>query len=109
MKSVVRDLCDKLMQFVGNNHPLSSFFVNAVVLYIAEEAHKRNTSFTQKTAMELNKRIVNDLNAETRDVLLNSFFNEMRYPNSHTHFFSCTILYFFADQTKDIITEQITR
>ena len=95
VKIFARDLFNKLVQWVGNNHLIRSFCVNAVALYIAEEAHRPNDSFTPKTAMALTSEY--------------PYFNEMQYPNSHIHFSSCTILYFFADHTKDIITEQITR
>jgi len=33
----------------------------------------------------------------------------LRYPNSHTHYFSCTMLYLFAEANAEAIQEQITR
>lgn len=33
----------------------------------------------------------------------------MRYPNSNTHYFSCTLLYLFAESNTEAIQEQITR
>ena len=38
-----------------------------------------------------------------------TFFFQLRYPNSHTHYFSCTLLYLFAEANQEAIQEQITR
>ena len=35
--------------------------------------------------------------------------NQLRYPNSHTHYFSCVLLCLFADAESEIVQEQITR
>merc|ERR1712210_6413 len=35
--------------------------------------------------------------------------NQLRYPNSHTHYFSCCLLYLFAEANTEAIQEQITR
>ncbi|VVC86298.1 unnamed protein product [Leptidea sinapis] len=34
---------------------------------------------------------------------------QLRYPNSHTHYFSCCLLYLFAEANSEAIQEQITR
>ena len=45
-----------------------------------------------------------------RYLLLNAMANQLRYPNRHTHYFSCTILNLFLEEPgTDIIQEQITR
>jgi hypothetical protein len=38
-----------------------------------------------------------------------AFKFQLRYPNSHTHYFSCTLLYLFAEANQEAIQEQITR
>lgn len=35
--------------------------------------------------------------------------NQLRYPNSHTYYFSYTILYLFSEQSKEQVKEQISR
>lgn len=40
---------------------------------------------------------------------MNAIANQLRYPNSHTHYFSCTMLYLFAEANTEAIQEQITR
>jgi CCR4-NOT transcription complex subunit 1 len=42
-------------------------------------------------------------------LFLNAIANQLRYPNSHTHYFSCTLLYLFAEANTEAIQEQITR
>lgn len=44
-----------------------------------------------------------------RYLFLNAIANQLRYPNSHTHYFSCTMLYLFAEANAEAIQEQITR
>lgn len=44
-----------------------------------------------------------------RYLFLNAIANQLRFPNSHTHYFSCTILYLFAEANSEAIQEQITR
>jgi CCR4-NOT transcription complex subunit 1 len=33
----------------------------------------------------------------------------LRYPNTHTHYFSCALLTLFAEAQQEIVQEQITR
>lgn len=44
-----------------------------------------------------------------RYVFLSAIANQLRYPNSHTHYFSCVLLYLFAESEQEAIKEQITR
>ena len=50
-----------------------------------------------------------DLDTEVRYLFLNAFANQMRFPNTNTHYFSCTLLYLFAESNTEAIQEQITR
>jgi CCR4-NOT transcription complex subunit 1 len=76
--------------------------------------------------MDIYQKLVIDLDAEGkifsplkthiclgRYLLLNALANQLRYPNNHTHFFSCVLLYLFAEvhleHDQEIIQEQITR
>ena len=42
-----------------------------------------------------------------RYLFLNCIANQLRYPNSHTHYFSCTLLYLFAEANTEAIQEQV--
>ena len=44
-----------------------------------------------------------------RYLLLNAVANQLRYPNSHTHYFSCCLLALFSETNTEAIQEQITR
>lgn len=45
----------------------------------------------------------------SRYLFLNAIANQLRYPNSHTHYFSCCLLYLFAEANSEAVQEQITR
>merc|ERR1712065_134485 len=49
------------------------------------------------------------MGTEGRYLLLNAIANQLRYPNNHTHYFSCVLLYLFAEATSEYIQEQVTR
>lgn len=53
--------------------------------------------------------LARELDVEGRYHLFGAMANHLRYPNSHTHFFSTLLLYLFATTELEIIQEQITR
>jgi len=59
--------------------------------------------------MDVLQRLAADLNAEARYLLLNAIANQLRYPNNHTHYFSCVLLYLFSETHDERVQEQITR
>ncbi|KAI4996557.1 hypothetical protein ZWY2020_051477 [Hordeum vulgare] len=103
--------------------------MNSLVLYIGIQAvqqlqvNKANASaasgqqinhstmdiFQIETATEFFKYLVTNLDTEGRYLFLNAIANQLRYPNSHTHYFSFIILYLFAEATQEHIQEQVTR
>lgn len=48
-------------------------------------------------AMDIFQRMANDLDTEGRYLFLNALANQLRYPNNHTHYFSCVLLFLFAE------------
>lgn len=54
------------------------------------------------------KKIILNLNNDTRWCFLNCLVNELRYINSYTYFYSWIVLYLFSD-IDESIQEQITR
>jgi CCR4-NOT transcription complex subunit 1 len=54
-------------------------------------------------------RLLNDFDNEGRYYVLSGIANQLRFPNSHTHYFSCLLFQLFADSQAKIIKEQITR
>jgi CCR4-NOT transcription complex subunit 1 len=89
-----------------------SFFpsINSLVVYVgAQGIAYLNKSITHSPAMDVFQALVNKLDAEGRYLLVNAIANQLRYPNNHTHYFSCILLFLFAEAQSDFVKEQITR
>ncbi|XP_076264687.1 CCR4-NOT transcription complex subunit 1 isoform X3 [Rhynchophorus ferrugineus] len=92
--------------------------MNALVLYVGTQAiaYIRNKGLTPSMStiahsahMDIFQNLTVDLDTEGRYLFFNAMANQLRYPNSHTHYFSCTFLYLFAEANTEVIQEQITR
>jgi hypothetical protein len=59
-------------------------------------------SFQIETATELFRNLIMTMDTEGRYLVLNAIANQLRYPNSHTHYFSFIILYLFAEASQVI-------
>ena len=59
--------------------------------------------------MDIFLRLAADLDKEGRYHLFTAIANQLRYPNNHTHYFSCVLLYLFAEAGSEVVQEQITR
>ncbi|KAF9185667.1 hypothetical protein BGZ51_002497 [Haplosporangium sp. Z 767] len=59
--------------------------------------------------MDIFQKLLTELDSEGRYLFLSSIANQLRYPNSHTHYFSRVLLYLFYEATQESIKEQITR
>jgi CCR4-NOT transcription complex subunit 1 len=60
-------------------------------------------------AMELFASLLRDLDSEGRYLLVNALANHLRYPNAHTHYFSCVVLGLFEGAGSEVAQEQVTR
>ncbi|KAJ8302562.1 hypothetical protein KUTeg_018958 [Tegillarca granosa] len=92
--------------------------MNALVLYVGTQAiqfiHSKGLTPSMSTIshsahMDIFQNLGVDLDTEGRYLFLTAIANQLRYPNSHTHYFSCTLLYLFAEANTEAIQEQITR
>lgn len=90
--------------------------LNALVLYVGQSAissiQPRPISLTTiagTTQMDVFQHLATKLDTEGRYLFLNAIANQLRYPNSHTHYFSSALLYLFAVAPSEQIQEQITR
>ncbi|XP_054784760.1 uncharacterized protein LOC129291440 isoform X2 [Prosopis cineraria] len=99
--------------------------INSLVLYVGMQAiqqlqgrtpHAQSAAgafplsvFSVDAALEIFKALIADLDTEGRYLFLNAIANQLRYPNTHTHYFSFILLYLFAESNQEIIQEQITR
>ena len=91
--------------------------INALVLHVGIQAISQlqnkssqvPPSMTHSAPMDIFQHLASDLDTEGRYLFLNAIANQLRYPNNHTHYFSCVLLYLFAEATQEVIQEQITR
>lgn len=60
-------------------------------------------------AMDIFKKLATDLDTEGCYLFLNALANQLRFPNSHTHYFSNVIFMLFLEAPHRGVQEQITR
>jgi CCR4-NOT transcription complex subunit 1 len=92
--------------------------LNALVLYVGTQAiqsiQTKGLSPSMATIghssyMDIFQSLAVNLDTEGRYLFINAIANQLRYPNSHTHYFSCVLLCLFAEANSEAIQEQITR
>lgn len=87
--------------------------VNALVLYAGQHALARSAPGSSPVvngpSTELLQALTRELDAEGQYHLFNAITNQLRYPNSHTHFYSCVLLFLFRSAPGEGLKEQITR
>lgn len=96
--------------------------INSLVMYIGgkgivklQQAKNQNPKTTTADGvkdtpyMDVFVALVKLLDGEGRYYLLNAIVNQLRYPNNHTHYFSCVLLSLFLHADESIVKEQITR
>jgi len=85
--------------------------VNSLVLYVGIHALARQSSqisLSHTPEMEVLQKLMN-FDDKGRYICLNAIANQLRYPSSHTHYFSCVMLYLFSESKNVAVKEQITR
>lgn len=98
---------------------VDSAYLHALVLYIGESAissasPKGNLAFNKDSIQALLlSKFAKELQPEARYHFLSSIANQLRYPNSHTHYFSYALLHLFGtdltDQQESDVRQPITR
>merc|ERR1712226_6834 len=68
-----------------------------------------DTPIVESPAMDIYRHLANELNAEGRYLLFNAIANQLRYPNSHTHYYRQVSLALFHSTINEFVKEQITR
>jgi len=88
--------------------------VNSLVLYVGMRAIKRlhNSqiahSLAQTPEMEIIQKLM-ELDDRGRYTSLNAIANQLRYPSSHTHYYSCVMLFLFSESKDEGVKEQVSR
>ena len=86
--------------------------VNSLVLYVGIHALARlqnaQISLSRTPEMEVLQKLM-EFDDHGRYICLNAIANQLRYPSSHTHYFSCVMLFVFSESKNVAIKEQVTR
>ncbi|KAI9257630.1 CCR4-Not complex component, Not1-domain-containing protein [Sporodiniella umbellata] len=105
--SFLTSLPSKLLSVQDTKYNTS--VIHAVVFYTGAAGIAEGIPVNQGPPLQLFQHLLSELDTEGRYLFLSAIANQLRYPNSHTHYFSCVILFMFAESSKEIIKEQITR
>ncbi|KAI9929149.1 hypothetical protein MW887_001553 [Aspergillus wentii] len=123
----VQQICEAVYNSAGKETGLfyapinvNVVLLNALVLYVGQgavsaSASKGNTraAFDNSPHSALLERLAKALRPEARYYLLSAMANQLRYPNSHTYFFSFATLRLFgvdySEQDESDIRQQIIR
>jgi CCR4-NOT transcription complex subunit 1 len=102
-----------ILKTTGEDESYNVKAINSIVLYIgtraiAEVAYQRG-ELSPLVPMEIFRYLTFNFDNEGRYILFNAIANQLRYPNNHTYYFSCVLLFLFAEASQEIIQEQITR
>ena len=88
--------------------------VNSLVLYVGMKglARLQNDEIASSLGCTPEMEVFQELmkcDDHGRYISLNAVANQLRYPSSHTHYFSCVMLYLFNEAKDEGIKEQVTR
>ncbi len=82
--------------FRENNLPFNDFCS-------AKNQNPTTTNIVHNAYMDILQNLAVDLDNEGRYLFLNAIANQLRYPNIHTHYFSCALLYLFDEANTEAI------
>ena len=87
--------------------------INSFVLYVGIQAIGRLQnaeihSLANTPELEILQKLM-ELDDHGRYISLNAIANQLRYPSSHTHYFSCVMLFVFSESKSVAVKEQVTR
>jgi len=86
--------------------------ITSLVVYLGSLAivqAQNKLPMATSPAMDIFKQLMVTLDAEGRYIVFNTMANQLRYPNSHTNYFSFVMLNLFQEAENEFVQEQITR
>ncbi|KAF9939083.1 hypothetical protein BGZ65_011619, partial [Modicella reniformis] len=92
-----------------NNNNSSSNDKSSSSPQTSASSSSSSSPIAQTASMDIFQKLLTELDSEGRYLFLSAIANQLRYPNSHTHYFSRVLLYLFFEATQEAIKEQITR
>jgi len=104
----VQDLLPKL--YKDGKNEIDTPRVHSLVLYVGMQAISRlqNSQIAHTPEIEVLQKLM-EFDEKGRYISLNAIANNLRYPSSHTHYFSCVMLFLFSEAKDDGVKEQVTR
>ncbi|KAI9030682.1 CCR4-Not complex component, Not1-domain-containing protein [Phycomyces nitens] len=114
---VERYVCEEEELRVFGNHVLKTLktddgydlnLLAAFVLYLGSQTALEECGIAENPSVCAYKFLLSKMSPKGTYYLLNSLVDHLRYPNSHTYFFSTALLHLFEEQP-EMIKEQITR
>ena len=103
-------LANILASSAGN---YSAPLFTALIVYIGSQAivqqQQSKIPLQSSAAMDIFRALLTILDSEGKYLTINTMVNQLRFPNSHTHYFSCVLLMLFQDSEGESLQEQITR
>jgi len=97
---------------IQSNGAVNVPLLNSIVAYVGTHgaSHLQNkVNLSTSPSMDIYRSLVSALDAEGRYYMFNAMANQLRFPNSHTHYFSYVLLSLFVDSEREFLQEQITR
>lgn len=98
--------------FIKGTTEVDARKANSLVLYVGAHALTRlqssQISLSRTPDIELFQKLM-ELDDRGRYTCLNAIANQLRFPSSHTHYFSCVMLYLFSESKSVAVKEQVTR
>lgn len=76
---------------------LLKHFLNLFLYFRSKSQIPNKTTVAHSAHMDIFQNLAVDSDNECRYLFLNAIANQLRYPNSHTHYFSCALLYLFGE------------
>ena len=117
--NVIQGSSNKESGIFDDSTKVDPTILHALVLYIGQSAisnvgQKGGPSFNSNSPQAaLMDKLAKEFHPEARYYFLSAIANQLRYPNSHTHYFSYALLHLFgsdhADQQESDVRQQITR
>lgn len=109
-KSVGRHIMKHLMLGQQQHQRLDNRKLQQLIFYVGSHTALDTTkSLSENPAIQIFKYLLAHMeHSQDRYLVINAIADHLRYPNSHTYFFSMALLHLFASQSESI-KELITR
>ena len=92
------------MSIFSNEFLFPFKLINALTMHVGTSAiafirsknqTPKTSTITHSAHMDILQNLAVSLETEGRYIFLNCIANQLRYPNAHTHYFSCALLHLF--------------